>query len=397
MGKPAARMTDSCSHGGLIVMGFPQVLIGGMPAARCADNHVCPMVTGVVPHVGGPILPPGGIGVLIGNMPAARMGDMAVCVGPPDVIVMGCMTVLIGEISPGGGAGGGEGGSGGGGGGSAANVAKAIAAAVAAGARALSFSFSTSSAVSSAAAAVSTAGGEAGTASNEEQEGHWIRFVFKDQAGFPVAGLPCDYERSDGRKSRTALDEDGALDDAGLPSGNCTVTLLDVMNARWSADEAKTDEPLTMTADTEGIPDGTPATITVFRRDLSGPDVQIAKYDVKVKSSKIEGEWTFGDTEEPDGDEDAEGYSKPEFFFVAAALDLDATSPTLAIKAWADVVLEDEDGNAIGDEDYRATLSTGEIRSGKLDAKGRARLEDVPAGRIEIEFPNRTPGEAATA
>ncbi|TWU34190.1 PAAR domain-containing protein [Novipirellula artificiosorum] len=67
----------------------------GMPAARVADMHVCPMVTGVVPHVGGPILPPGGIPVLIGGMPAARVGDMATCVGPPDVIVLGSFTVLI--------------------------------------------------------------------------------------------------------------------------------------------------------------------------------------------------------------------------------------------------------------------------------------------------------------
>ncbi|HYX04295.1 MAG TPA: PAAR domain-containing protein [Reyranella sp.] len=67
----------------------------GMPAARVTDMHVCPMVTGVVPHVGGPILPPGGVTVLIGMMPAARVGDMAVCVGPPDVIALGSFTVLI--------------------------------------------------------------------------------------------------------------------------------------------------------------------------------------------------------------------------------------------------------------------------------------------------------------
>lgn len=67
----------------------------GMPAARVADMHVCPMVTGVVPHVGGPILPPCAITVLIGGMPAARVGDMAVCVGPPDVIVLGSFKVLI--------------------------------------------------------------------------------------------------------------------------------------------------------------------------------------------------------------------------------------------------------------------------------------------------------------
>ena len=66
----------------------------GMPAARITDMHVCPMVTVLVPHVGGPILPPGAVTVLIGGLPAARVGDMAVCVGPPDVIALGSFTVL---------------------------------------------------------------------------------------------------------------------------------------------------------------------------------------------------------------------------------------------------------------------------------------------------------------
>ncbi|MCC6284747.1 MAG: PAAR domain-containing protein [Phycisphaerales bacterium] len=68
------------------------------PAARVADMHVCPMFTGPVPHVGGPILPPGCPTVLIGYLPAARATDMCVCVGPPDVIAMGSTTVLIGYL-----------------------------------------------------------------------------------------------------------------------------------------------------------------------------------------------------------------------------------------------------------------------------------------------------------
>jgi uncharacterized Zn-binding protein involved in type VI secretion len=103
----------------------------GKPAARVGDMHTCPMVTpGVppIPHVGGPILPPGKPTVLIGGMPAATMGNMCTCVGPPDSIILGstgvliggmpaarmgdtcahggaivagCPTVLIGEVSPG--------------------------------------------------------------------------------------------------------------------------------------------------------------------------------------------------------------------------------------------------------------------------------------------------------
>ena len=70
----------------------------GMPAARLTDMHVCPMITVLVPHVGGPIEGPGCPTVLIGSLPAARVGDMLVCVGPPDVIALGSFTVLIGSM-----------------------------------------------------------------------------------------------------------------------------------------------------------------------------------------------------------------------------------------------------------------------------------------------------------
>ena len=70
----------------------------GHPAARINDMHVCPMTTGPVPHVGGPILPPGEPTVLIGGMPAAKVGDMATCTGPPDSIVAGSTSVLIGGM-----------------------------------------------------------------------------------------------------------------------------------------------------------------------------------------------------------------------------------------------------------------------------------------------------------
>lgn len=68
------------------------------PAARVTDMHTCPMVNGVVPHVGGPVLPPGGINVMIGGVPAARVGDMLTCAGPPDTIVKGSATVMIGGM-----------------------------------------------------------------------------------------------------------------------------------------------------------------------------------------------------------------------------------------------------------------------------------------------------------
>jgi uncharacterized Zn-binding protein involved in type VI secretion len=69
----------------------------GQPAARATDMQVCPMLTGIVPHVGGPI----SLGcptVLVGSMPQARIGDMHTCVGPPGTMALGSPTVLVGGM-----------------------------------------------------------------------------------------------------------------------------------------------------------------------------------------------------------------------------------------------------------------------------------------------------------
>ena len=83
---------------GVAVASVFAVVVGtvgaGTPAVRKADRHVCPMVTFVTPHVGGPVLS-GSSNVLIQGMPAARVGDTAGCVGPPAAIVTGSATVLI--------------------------------------------------------------------------------------------------------------------------------------------------------------------------------------------------------------------------------------------------------------------------------------------------------------
>ena len=88
------------------------VLIGGKPAWRIGDQHTCPIpnapppVCDGAPHGPG-ITVPGGAGgegvTLIGGKPAACLGDIVtephalVPLPPPNNIVMGEMTVLIGQ------------------------------------------------------------------------------------------------------------------------------------------------------------------------------------------------------------------------------------------------------------------------------------------------------------
>jgi uncharacterized Zn-binding protein involved in type VI secretion len=103
-GFPAARLTDQTAHGGIVMVGCPTVMMDFLPASRIGDMHVCPMVTVLVPHVGGPFVL-GSFTVLVGGMPQSRVTDMLICVGPPDVLVMGSPTVMVGMVGGGGGAG----------------------------------------------------------------------------------------------------------------------------------------------------------------------------------------------------------------------------------------------------------------------------------------------------
>jgi uncharacterized Zn-binding protein involved in type VI secretion len=99
-GLPAARLGDQTVHFGMIgpvVTGVAAgVIFSGQPAACMGDPHVCPMFDGPKPHVGGTIVQ-GSTSVLIANKPAARVSDPTECLGPPGMIAVGDLTVLIGN------------------------------------------------------------------------------------------------------------------------------------------------------------------------------------------------------------------------------------------------------------------------------------------------------------
>jgi uncharacterized Zn-binding protein involved in type VI secretion len=98
MGLPAARVGDQTSHGTPLGPGpgALNVMIGGMPAWRAtSDSHVCPLSDGPKPHGGG-IVSVGSMTVKIGGIAAARVGDMVTEAGPPNAIVKGAPTVMIG-------------------------------------------------------------------------------------------------------------------------------------------------------------------------------------------------------------------------------------------------------------------------------------------------------------
>ena len=360
MGKPAARIGDMTAHGGALVAGFPTVLIGGMPAARLGDMHVCPMMTPAVPpipHVGGPVAL-GSTGVLIGGMPAARMGDMLVCVGPPDSIVMGCPTVLIGEV--GGSAGGGGGGGGGG----------------------------------TAAAQTSAATAQFDNSETVTKEEHWVEFQFVDKAGNPVSGVQYEFEDSDSNKSSGTLRLDGTIRRDGISEGECKAQLFSVTNAKWSKEKAEVGEKIKLTADVEGFEESTEAVIEIYKRDIKGPDEVIETIEVDVKNKKVEDEWEYEynddieDTQPEIADKKPDKYSLPQYYFDIIIGNTKARSGLLAYKDYIEIELVDKDDKPMKDEEYILYLSDGEVRKGKLDGNGYAREEKIPPCLSHVKFPN---------
>jgi len=358
MGKPAARMGDQTAHGGVIVAGAPTVLIGGKPAARMGDMHTCPMVNPAPvppPHVGAAIVA-GVPTVLICGQPAACVGDMVTCSGPPDSIVSGEFTVLIG---PGGG--GGAPGMGGGSGASGTSQASGP--------------------------------GDADEIDQESDEGeegenHFLDVSFVDKGGFPVTGVGYKMTDPDGKEVRGTLT--GKIEKQGVESGDYEISLRTISDARWSAEQAKPSDKLTMSAKVFGLEDDTKATITILVRDFDVPDQCLTEIESKVENKEVSEDWEYQVDERwleiQTEREERGGYSSPRLYFTVEADGVKARSRILRLTDDMEITLKDGNDKAIGNRQYKAFFPNGEVRESKVDKDGKDKLEKVPPGKAKVSF-----------
>ncbi|HCR48892.1 MAG TPA: hypothetical protein DIW24_04630 [Bacteroidetes bacterium] len=355
MGQPAARLGDMTAHGGSLVMGMPTVLIGGMPAARVGDMHVCPMVTPApapIPHAGGPALPPGAPTVLIGGLPALRMGDMLVCVGPPDVVALGCMTVLIGT-GAGSGSGSGSTTPGGGGGGSAQTGA---------------------------AIALSKLNHE------PRPIQHWVVFQVKDKAGKPIPNVPNTFTDADGRVEKGYSNGAGLIHRYGMKkNGQSKVEIYAVHAAKWSKQEAKVGDTLTLEAKVLGFENGTKALFQIHKRDIKRADVVIAEVETTTKGDKVSVSWKY---EHPfmDPNQPVTHFSSPEFYFEVLIQNTHARSNLMRFSSFIQIALKDDTGRGIPNASYLVYVSNGEVRKGQTDGNGKAKIENLPPVPHKVVF-----------
>lgn len=207
------------------------------PAARLTDLHTCPMVTGLVPHVGGPVLQPGHPQTLIAGLPAARVTDFAVCVGPPDVIVSGSTTVFVGGLMA---ARMGDSTAHGGiiaagcptvligdsGGGAGSPQGQALRAA-----RASGSAFAQSNCGPR--AVLDAVNGTALVEEPDPDRTSWIELEMVDEAGQPVPHQRYRVITADGRTREGFLDQQGVARVGGIDPGTCRITFPDLDAEAW--------------------------------------------------------------------------------------------------------------------------------------------------------------------
>jgi hypothetical protein len=296
--------------------------------------------------VGGPILL-GSTGVFIGKKPAARMGDTAACAGPPDMILAGCPTVLIGEIGAGSSA-------------SGAASAAAVAASSMAPPQGLEpFDF--------------------GPQESPKAEQHEMIFQAEDSAGKPLGGLLYEAKDPLGKTLRAGTIYEGNTIHGGYSSaGSYELKFKALENLTLTPNPCRPGKPLKVRISAPGFEDGERLGFSLVFVTLK-TEIHAATVSGLIQGEKAEAEFAW-----PDG--------------LLEALGKDAIASAYAIAAagaWVDVsALVKVLANCEGYLQYKGMriknlmlsleLCDGEILESRSDAAGKFKFPDIPAGWAQV-------------
>jgi len=165
-----------------------------------------------------------------------------------------------------------------------------------------------------------------------------------------------------------------------------------IKNVRWDKDVVHRGEVVKLSADIEGVQDGTEVEVSIWEHDEDGAHSHITEFTTTVENGRVEIEWEydyFENTEEIPRDEEVEGgYHAPEYFFRVEVHGLTAESGVLEFKDSIKIELVNIFGEPIPNQAYLLYAPDGVQREGELDDEGQAGEEDVPPGPYRVEFPD---------
>jgi hypothetical protein len=232
------------------------------------------------------------------------------------------------------------------------------------------------------------AGGAAATAAAAEaKEGHYLDVKVVDSGGKPVTGAKYSIKGPDGSKSEGHVT--GSIERKGVKEGSHEIVISAITKAAWSAREAAVGDKVKMEVETVGIESGEKAILQIFVKDSNFADHPFETMEAKVDSNKIEHEWELKvDQKLLDLQDHKEGknYSNPWYYFVVETAGIKQRSGLLKYKDWIELELRDEEGNTIGGAEYEVSLPDGQVKKGKLDQNGYAKVENIPPGKVRVTF-----------
>ena len=193
-------------------------------------------------------------------------------------------------------------------------------------------------------------------------------------------------------KARDALYAEVKFTKHGLKQKSPALLLtppVEVNNAQWSKDEARRGDVLTLSAEVEGMPDGTEAQVEIFEHDADEAHDLITRFPALIEGGAIEAEWEYEyheDTDDIPRDEEAEkGYQPPEYFFLVEVEGVRAKSGLLTFKDWIEFTFQDSRGEPRTDiEQVQFKFPDGREVEETPDETGVITLRNVPPGNVEL-------------
>lgn len=324
--------------------------MAGKPIATLGSMHVCPMVTGYVPHIGGPVSGPGAPNVLINGKPAALMGDMCVCTGPPDTIAQGEPTVLINGTPV-----------------ATMGSMTAHGGSIVMGEPNVLISSATPNK----------------KATMPLKKIPFPKITILDHVGAAMKGKR--QELKEAQENQEMLKQDAQEQPEII-----------VSNLQWRQNMAKVEKAMIgqvvdLYAEIKGMEDGEYISLRIFEKDSVGEDNFVTSKSGSVQDGKVEIPWEVIYVEDKNDLESVQemqdkGYTVPEFVFKFTNTDGETVeSPMLEIEDCFEIkAINKETGEPLANVKYTISLPDGDFLTGQLDSNGYALVEQMLSSK---EYP----------
>ena len=171
------------------------------------------------------------------------------------------------------------------------------------------------------------------------------------------------------------------------------IPFIEISNVGWSAQEARREDLITLSADVSGVPDGTDAELSIWEHSEDGNHTLVTRFPVLVLDKKIEKEWEFqyaGDVLDLATDFDEGGsYVQPAFFFRIRVKGVQVESEELKFFDRLQVIFkEGNSGLPIADHKIKLIKPDGSDQEITLDRNGMFEEDDVLPGRYQFFLEN---------